>query len=88
MTKHPEGKQGVNLDKHKYETIKNAIIEVLKENQTTTFKELTNDVKEKLGNSFDGSITWYVTTIKLDLKVRNIIEQIQRRPQTLKLVSQ
>ena len=35
---------------------------------------------------FDGSISWYVTTIKLDLEARGIIERIpKKRPQTLKL---
>ena len=50
--------------------------------------DLTADVHEELEGSFDGSITWYVTTVKLDLEARGLIERIPRSsPQRLRLVN-
>lgn len=87
LTQHPEGKSGVNISKKKYEAIKNSITECLSSREHVTFKELTREVNQNLAGSFDGSISWYVTTVKLDLEARGIIERIPRTsPQYLRLV--
>jgi hypothetical protein len=85
LTKHPKGKRGVNIDKNKYDVIRKAIIESLYKNQLT-FTGLNNEIKNKLGNSFEGSIGWYVETVKLDLEANKIIERIPKtKPQLYRI---
>ena len=45
LTLHPSGKQGVKIDRSKYEQIKKAIVELLKDQKEATFKELSNKSK-------------------------------------------
>lgn len=86
LTLHPEGKQGVNISKAKYDVIRQAILDVVKTNESITFSEMTRSVEEKLAGNFDGSIPWYVTTVKLDLEARGEIERIPgSSPQQLQL---
>lgn len=86
-TLHPAGKAGTNIDKDKYDLIKNAIVETVRQHPGITFSELTAAVHEQLENGFDGSIPWYVTTVKLDLEARGVIERMAgSSPQQLRLV--
>lgn len=86
MTLHPEGKQGVNIDRAKYETVASAIRAALHE-QDLRFNELLSEVGARLEGNFDGSIAWYVTTVKLDLEARGILERVAgESPQLLRLV--
>jgi len=79
MTLHPDpDKKGVNIDREKYEAIKDALIDILKEKGEVRFGELPGLVSEHLP-AFDGSVSWYVTTVKLDLEARKIIERIPGR---------
>ena len=88
MTLHPEGKQGVNIDRAKYDAVRSAIVQALTGQEALTFGQLTQAVGDALGASFDGSIGWYVTTVKLDLEARRVVERIpNRQPQTLRLVA-
>ena len=59
LTLHPQGKQGVNIDRSKYDTMRNAIVEALGEQSEMTFTELNKAVGAKLEGSFDGSVGWY-----------------------------
>ena len=87
-TEHPQGKQGGNISKAKYDVIRDAILETLDTYGQMTFKELSQNVNEKLQGKFDGSITWYVTTVKLDLEARQIIERVSKTgPQRLRVVT-
>ena len=88
MVLHPEkGKSGVNISKRKYDIIREAILEALGTNEEMTFTELNRDVHDKLAGGFDGSISWYVTTVKLDLEARRVSERIPgSRPQRLRMV--
>ena len=76
LTLHPEGKEGTNIDTAKYAVIKSAILDALDAHQGISFGALTQVVVDKLGKSFDGSISWYVTTVKLDLEARGLIERV------------
>ena len=85
LTQHPQGKKGVNISKEKYDIIRKAIIESLKSNELT-YTLLTENVKERLNNKFEGAIGWYVETVKLDLEAKNIIERIPKtNPQLYRL---
>lgn len=85
LTLHPEGKQGTNIDKKKYEMVKDAILEVITHNQPIAFQELLQKVGRRLPH-FDGSINWYTISVKLDLEARGLIERIpQQTPQQLRL---
>jgi hypothetical protein len=86
MTLHPAGKQGVNIDRQKYERIKQAILESIRQRGEIPFKELPAAVEANLPEPFDGSIGWYTTTVKLDLEARGIIERVpQQSPQRIRL---
>ena len=86
MTLHPAGKAGVNIDRGKYDTVREAILQSLHEHGTLTFGDLTEEVRGKLEGTFAGSISWYVTTVKLDLEARGEIARVPRsRPQRLGL---
>ena len=88
MTQHPDqGKVGVNIDKLKYADVRETILDVIQSRGTITFKGLVDEVSARLGRAFDGSVPWYVTTIKLDLEAKGVIERIpNKKPQELRLV--
>jgi len=87
LTLHPAGKQGVNIDKGKYDTVREAIEETLKAQPGITFSELTEDVGRRIGDVFEGSVSWYVVSVKLDLEARGVLERVDgRSPQRLRLV--
>ena len=88
MTMHPDPtKVGTNISGDKYETVRNAIVDALYKHDELTFKELTNNVRQQLEGTFEGSVSWYVTTIKLDLEARKVIERVPgSSPQRLRLV--
>lgn len=85
MTQHPAGKTGVNIDKVKYDAVREAILSVIDAETTTPFTGLADKVGEKLPD-FDGSIGWYTTTVKLDLEARGEIERVPNQsPQVIRL---
>ena len=87
MTLHPAGKQGVNIDKRKYDMVRQAVEEALQAQPGATFSELTDAVGQRIGEVFDGSVGWYVTSVKLDLEARGVMERVDgRSPQRLRLV--
>ena len=88
MTLHPEGKAGVNIDKGKYDTMREAIVSNLQAQGMMTFKELNDAVGAQLNGRFDGSIGWYYTTVKLDLEARGVLERVPKTsPQQIRLTS-
>lgn len=86
MTLHPQGKQGVNIDRARYDAVKQAILEAVAERGEVPFAELDSAVAARLPADFTGSIGWYTTTVKLDLEARGLIERVPgRSPQVLRL---
>ena len=76
LTLHPEeGKQGVNISRAKYEMIRQAILNAIRSQGSITFQGLVSLIDYNLRNRFEGSIPWYVTTVKLDLEARGEIER-------------
>ena len=87
LTLHPAGKQGVNIDKGKYDMVREAIGETLKAQPGITFSELTEEVGRRIGDAFEGSVSWYVVSVKLDLEARGVLERVDgHSPQRLRLV--
>ncbi len=85
-TLHPEKKQGVNISKEKYEIICEAILCVLKKEKEISFMNLSRAVEKEVKGNFEGSVTWYVATVKLDLEARGIVKRVPNsRPQFVKL---
>ena len=77
LTLHPEeGKHGVNISRTKYEMIRQAILDAVRSQGTITYQGLVSLVDYNLRNRFEGSIQWYVTTVKLDLEARGEIERL------------
>ncbi|HUG34710.1 MAG TPA: hypothetical protein VMJ90_08065 [Anaerolineales bacterium] len=85
-TLHPEKKQGVNISRDKYEIIRKNIMSVLRANKEMTFMKLSRAVEKEVRGKFDGSVMWYVTTVKLDLEARGEVKRVPNsRPQLVRL---
>lgn len=88
LTKHPNGKNGVNIERVKYDQIKAAIVAQLLKTPEQTFRGLQAEVARDLKGKFDGSIGWYYTTVVLDLQARRIVKKVDdRSPQRLVLTA-
>ncbi len=87
LTMHPQGKKGVNISREKYDTIRAFILKTLKKHKQISYQDLNDLAEEKLADSFEGSIPWYIVSVKLDLEARKIIERIPKTsPHELQLV--
>ena len=85
-TLHPEKKQGVNISREKYEIICEAILSILQTEKEMTFMNLSRAVEKQVNGNFEGSVTWYVTTVKLDLEARGQLKRVPNsRPQLVRL---
>jgi hypothetical protein len=85
-TLHPEKKQGVNISREKYEIIRKAILATLRAQKEMSFMNLSHTVEKQVGSTFNGSVMWYVTTVKLDLEARGEIKRVPHsRPQVVRL---
>ena len=80
LTRHPLGKSGKNIDRQKYEVIRETILSVLK-NRELTHTELFEELRKRLENKFSGNVSWYGETVKLDLEARKMIERTSSKPQ-------
>ena len=88
QTIHPEaGKQGTNIDAAKYEAMKAALLAVVPTaGEGIPFMDLVDAVEPHLPEELfaNASTSWYVTTVKLDLEARGLIERVPgARPQRL-----
>ena len=87
LTQHPDpDKQGVNIARTKYELIHQAILDGIREHGEITFQDLTRAVRDRVQGRFEGSVSWYVTTVKVDLEARGLIQRVAgSRPQRIHL---
>jgi hypothetical protein len=87
LTIRPEPKKpGARIEKSKYDLMRNAILENLRAYGALSFTRLGNLLEEQLLKSFDGSIAWYYTTVKLDLEARGEIRKVSSsEPQLIEL---
>lgn len=72
---HPAGKQGVNILRTKYDAVRCAILQAIGEAGVLHFSDLPARCAALLPD-FEGSIGWYVTSVKLDLEARGEIERL------------
>lgn len=85
-TLNPKKKQGVNISKAKYEIIRKTIMSELRANKEMTFMKLSRAVEKEVRGKFEGSVMWYVTTVKLDLEARGEVKRVPNsRPQLVRL---
>ena len=86
LTRHPEGKQGVNISREKYDAMKAAILRSVRSRGESPLQVVRSDVERCLQGRFEGSVSWYFTTVKLDLEARGILKRVPgKRPQRIKL---
>jgi hypothetical protein len=83
------GKQPTCIDRWKYDLIREAILVVVPSSeQGIEFRDLPALIEQQLdpGESANlGSISWYTTTVKLDMEVRGDLERIPgSKPQRLR----
>jgi hypothetical protein len=83
------GKQPTRIDRWKYDAVREAILKVIpNRGEGVLFSDLSDKVKAVLPArqlADLGSVTWYTTTVKLDLEVRGEIYRVEAaRPQRLR----
>jgi hypothetical protein len=87
LTRHPEGKKGVRISRQKYDVMRAAIMDSVPGKGQVPLQVVRNDVEADLEGRFEGSLSWYFTTVKLDLEARGVIERVPgKRPQHIRLV--
>jgi ABC-type transport system involved in Fe-S cluster assembly fused permease/ATPase subunit len=88
MTLHPQGKNGVNISRAKYDQVKKVVLLLIMKQQPITFSDMFDQANEILKEAnFEGKPGWYVTVVKLDLEARKKIERIPKTsPHQLRLV--
>jgi type II secretory pathway component PulJ len=77
--KHPAGKHAVTMAKEKYESMAAAILSILEKDAEVTHAEMTRAVTDhfrKNNIKFEGSVEWYLESVKLDLEANKIIKRI------------
>lgn len=88
LTLHPDDKQGVNIERAKYDEMKRALLRVVGRGaQGVPFRELSERVAEHLSDEVfgDASVSWYCVTVKLDLEARGVLERVPgARPQRVR----
>ncbi|QDU65695.1 DUF6958 family protein [Engelhardtia mirabilis] len=89
LTLHPAGKQGVNIERSKYDLVRTALLRVVPRSADgVAFKELRTLVGPQLeaaGFPREASVSWYVTVVKQDLEARGEVVQVtDARPQRLR----
>ncbi|GIK11204.1 MAG: hypothetical protein BroJett001_32700 [Chloroflexota bacterium] len=89
MTRHPAGKQGVRIERIKYEAMRRAVLRCVPRSAGgIALAELADRVIDALDASVFGpgvGVTWYLVTVKQDLEARGEIEQVPGvKPQHLR----
>ena len=89
QTRHPDPSKSMPvIDQWKYDAVRKAILSAVpKTGEGLLFKELPGRVREHLGaEALEnlGSVSWYTTTVKLDLEARGEVKRVSgSRPQRL-----
>ena len=84
LTLHPQGKSGKRISRATYDLFKKTIEAELKGHELT-HADLFERLNRRLKGKFDGNISWYAETVKLDLEARNVLERTSTKPVTYRL---
>ena len=84
QTKHPAGKAGRSISREKYDAVKSALLAALR-GRELSHTELMAALERKLKKTFDGNLSWYGETVKLDLEARRALERTDSKPQRYRL---
>lgn len=80
---HPAGKHAVKIDKNKYEILSKSITRCLNKTPLThkeLFGAVVADLKKKK-ITFEGSVEWYMESVKLDLEAKKFLQRIKENSQ-------
>lgn len=85
------GKKPTRIHKWKYDLLRDIILDILSDSvDGVEFRSLPNLIDARLcteQRSNLGSVSWYTTTVKLDMEVKGDIERVSGvKPQRLRLV--
>jgi len=84
QTRHPTGKAGRSISREKYDAVKGAMVTILR-GRELTHTELMSALQRELKKNFEGNISWYGETVKLDLEARKTLERTGSKPQRYRL---
>jgi hypothetical protein len=76
---HPAGKKAVSMDIKKYTIIKKALLNSLKQNRELSHTEILRAIMQDFKKhkiKFEGSVEWYMESVKLDLEANKFIERV------------
>ena len=76
--RHPDGKKAVSMDKGKYDTLKEVLLNRLKTKGESSHTEILQTMTEHFKmekKKFEGSIEWHMEWVKLDLEARKKIKR-------------
>ena len=80
QTLHPDpAKKGVNIDRAKYDLVRNGVESVLSAQGKMKPMNLFDGVADHLKGQMEGSITWYAVSVKLDMEARGEIEHDRKK---------
>jgi hypothetical protein len=80
QTLHPDaGKTNKIISLEKYEIIKAAILDVLKDDDLS-HTQLMESLHQRVSSYFKGNAHWYGETVKLDLEARGLIQRSKSKP--------
>jgi hypothetical protein len=57
LTRHPEGKQGVNISRYKYEAMKASILRSMRGRGEVPLQVMREEVERDLQDTFEGSVS-------------------------------
>ncbi|WP_028296882.1 DUF6958 family protein [Olivibacter sitiensis] len=88
--KHPDPtKKTVAMDKDKYDTLKNALVSIMKSQKEMTFKEMLKGVTDELARqkvTFQGNVQWHLAWVQMDMEAGDELSKNNKvSPQTFSL---
>ena len=80
MTRHPEGKSGISIDRETYTLVSDYIFTTLKREEASTLAVLIDKAATYFPSTFNNwMLNSYLFWIKLDLEAKGIIKNVYRK---------